>query len=551
MSTKTIFSYLRFSSPRQEWGDSERRQENLAKDYCDKHSLILSEKSFADRGISAWKGANRRGALGELLSLLKPGDYLLIEDNDRLSREDPLTAMNLLHSIVFKGVTVITLRDGNIITQENFFKLSTFLPSIIKSALANEENIKKSMRIKESWVSRRKTMAKGKFIGGKIPFWICKAKDGSLSIIEDRAKVIKHIFDMAYQGMGFRSIMHKLAKENVKTFRANIEWSKGGISYLLRNIAAYGSIQTYIMENKKRVPIGEPIDNYYPAIITKEKFLAVQNKISKRIMYGGGNAGDKASNLFSGICKCSKCGGSIIITNKGRNDISYLACSAYHWHHRCSKSIVNYLQVEKSVLDYITRDTNAIQSFTPDSSRQQLQQKIDEKKAVLDDLHRVVVKLTDLIEGPDAPGPLVARLRERIIERDRLKGELDALLGEQYELNNRVALTSIVTNLQKHLQSAGITVTLGPKVIQKLGMSERQPKISQDRLKIREALRNSVAFMVLELEKKTLTLKWSSGATSMIETMCKRQGQKKAVYYYRAKTNGNPVSNWISIGAIL
>jgi DNA invertase Pin-like site-specific DNA recombinase len=231
MSTKTVFSYLRFSSPRQEWGDSERRQENLAKDYCVKHGLTLSDKSFADRGISAWKGANRRGALGELLKLLKSGDYLLIEDNDRLSREDPLTAMNLLHSIVFKGVTVITLRDGNIITRENFFNLATFLPSIVKSALANEENKKKSMRIKESWISRRKSMATGEFIGGKIPFWIKKNVDGSLSIVEDRAKVIRHIFDLAYRGMGFRSIMHKLASNKVPTFRANNEWSKGGISY--------------------------------------------------------------------------------------------------------------------------------------------------------------------------------------------------------------------------------------------------------------------------------------------------------------------------------
>ena len=29
---KTVYSYLRFSFPKQEWGDSERRQESLAKE---------------------------------------------------------------------------------------------------------------------------------------------------------------------------------------------------------------------------------------------------------------------------------------------------------------------------------------------------------------------------------------------------------------------------------------------------------------------------------------------------------------------------------------
>ena len=546
-----MYSYLRFSSPQQEWGDSERRQESLAKDYCDKQGLILSNKSFADRGISAWRGANRRGALGDLLKILKAGDRLLIEDNDRLSREDPLTAMNLLHSIVFKGVTVITLRDGNTITRDNFFNLSTFLPSIVKSALANEENVKKSMRIKESWVSRRKTMAEGKFIGGKLPFWIQKASDGPLSIIEERANVIRNIFDMAYQGMGFRSIMHKLAKDGVSTFRNNSEWSKGGISYLLRNIAVYGSIQPYIMENKKRVPIGEPIENYYPAIIAKERFLAVQNKVAKRTMYGGGKIGDNVSNLFTGVCKCSACDGSIILTNKGRNEISYLACSAYHWHHKCTKSVVNYIQVEMSMLDYITKDAKAIQYFSLDDKGKQLHQKIDEKKALLDDLQKTVDKLTDLIEKADAPEPLLNRLRQRIVELEALKSEYNKLLGQQYEQSNRVTLTSIVNNLVKHLQSAGLQVTIAPKVKAKLGLNQKQGELSQDRLQIREAFRNSLASMVLDLTNKIIAIKWQSGATSTIEMMFKRQGQKKAIYYYRAKTNGGLMSDWISIGAIL
>ena len=487
--------------------------------------------------------------MGDLLKILKPGDYLLIEDNDRLSREDPLAAMNLLHGIVFKGVTVITLRDGDIITKDNFFNLSTFLPSIVKSALANEENVKKSMRIKESWQTRRKTMATGKFIGGRHPFWLQRNPDKTLSIIEERASVIRGIFDMAYKGMGFRSIMHALAKDTVPTFRRNKRWSKGGVSYLLKNIAVYGAIQPYSLENKKRKPVGDPIEGYYPAIVKKGKYLAVQEKISKRLMFGGGSCGTKVSNLFSGICKCSKCGENMILSNKGRHDTSYLACSSYHWHHTCTKAIINYIQVEKCLLDYIIKEPSAIQHFSHDDSSQQAQQKIEEKKALLHDVEQRVARLTDRLEGPDAPEPLMLRLRERMAEQEKIKQEIDRLTGEQYAKANTVSISSIVSNWTKYLTRAGITVTISPLVQAKI--IAEQSKAFENRLALKEAFRNSVKQMQLDVENKRLSITWNSNITSVIEMTCKRMGRAKAVYLYRTSTNSSPLSEWVNIGAIM
>jgi len=41
---KTAYSYIRFSTPDQALGDSERRQLDEAKAYCKQHGLRLSEK---------------------------------------------------------------------------------------------------------------------------------------------------------------------------------------------------------------------------------------------------------------------------------------------------------------------------------------------------------------------------------------------------------------------------------------------------------------------------------------------------------------------------
>lgn len=54
----TAFSYLRFSTPEQQRGDSFRRQKELAERYAREHGLRLDPRSFADLGVSAFRGAN-------------------------------------------------------------------------------------------------------------------------------------------------------------------------------------------------------------------------------------------------------------------------------------------------------------------------------------------------------------------------------------------------------------------------------------------------------------------------------------------------------------
>jgi hypothetical protein len=203
--------------------------------------------------------------------------------------------------------------------------------------------------------------------------------------------------------------------------------------------------------------------------------------------------------------------------------------------------------VEKALLDYIAKDADAIQYFSSDDSAQQMQQRIDETKALLLDVEQKVSKLTDLVEQSDAPEPLVLRLKERIAEQHKLKDQLAVLIGNQYAKTNRVSVTSIVMELRKYL-AVGTKVTLGPEVLAQLEAD--RPKLYADRLMMREAFRNSVASMVLDAANKRLTVRWNSGTVSVIEMMCKRQGQKKAIYLYRTQLNGNLMSDWISIGSI-
>jgi len=81
-----VYSYLRFSTPEQSAGDSQRRQLELSEKWCKKRGLILDNSlRMNDEGISAFRGKNRAvGALRGFIAKLRdqeirPGSYLLVE----------------------------------------------------------------------------------------------------------------------------------------------------------------------------------------------------------------------------------------------------------------------------------------------------------------------------------------------------------------------------------------------------------------------------------------------------------------------------------------
>ncbi|MCX6894281.1 MAG: recombinase family protein [Verrucomicrobia bacterium] len=69
---KPAYSYQRFSSTRQKKGDSTRRQNNAAVEFCKAHGLTLVD-TFRDDSVSAFKGKNfsNESALGEFLRLVE------------------------------------------------------------------------------------------------------------------------------------------------------------------------------------------------------------------------------------------------------------------------------------------------------------------------------------------------------------------------------------------------------------------------------------------------------------------------------------------------
>ena len=121
MSRPTAYSYIRFSHPSQSEGDSLRRQTKAAEDWAARNEVLLdTSTTLHDLGTSAFTGAHRsnpdRNALAAFLKLVADGkvprgSYLVVENLDRLSREDIQPALLLVVGLTQAGIRVVRFRS--------------------------------------------------------------------------------------------------------------------------------------------------------------------------------------------------------------------------------------------------------------------------------------------------------------------------------------------------------------------------------------------------------------------------------------------------------
>jgi DNA invertase Pin-like site-specific DNA recombinase len=285
------YSYIRFSAPEQMNGDSFRRQAELSRAYADQHGLDLDEAlTFQDLGVSAFRGRNvQDGALGAFVQAVDSGrvpagSYLLVESLDRLSRDKVQQAFRQFCDILDRGVNVATLTDGKLYTQvslnENFADL---LISLIIMFRAHEESDTKSKRVSAAWQQKRdKAQTEGQKLTGKCPGWLWL--DGGrdeFKVIESRAEVVRRIFAMTLAGLNKREIARRLNSEEVPTFGRATSWCESYIRKILDNEAVVGTFQPMRIEigsdgRRRRVPDGDPIENYFPPVVSQENFLRVK-----------------------------------------------------------------------------------------------------------------------------------------------------------------------------------------------------------------------------------------------------------------------------------
>lgn len=303
-------SYLRFSTPAQAEGDSEERQKDLAALYCEENDLDLINVYF-DRGKSAHKGMHRKkGEFGDFLREVDKGviprkTILLVESFDRLSREQVITALTQFLDLIEKHeIEVHILQAGRspAIYKKDAVDDRTLMFAIIEMGRAYGESDRKSQLIGSAWQAQRN---RGVPIGlrggrpmGRHPSWLVW-EQGKWIVIPERVAVIRQVFDMCLkQRLGRYEIAVRLCRDNVHYWSSKGEhWTSSGVKRVLSNPALTGRLDP----QKSKHPDAEAIEDYYPRIISDEKYLEVQRILSARQSGGGRPRKVHPESLLTGM----------------------------------------------------------------------------------------------------------------------------------------------------------------------------------------------------------------------------------------------------------
>ncbi len=323
------FSYLRFSTPEQALGDSERRQIEAAEQWAKKKGIKL-DKSYADRGRSGFKGTNRKkGALGKFLKRITAGEiprgsYLVVEDLDRLSREHPMDSLTLVRNIISAGVTIAVLK-GNEEYSDEVLRADRsgikMMALVFELGRASGESARKADLGSKNWSQKRKQAAEhGRVMTEIAPAWIGttgEKENRRFVLIEDRAEIVRQIFKWHLQGTGNRTIAQKLNDGKIPNWgrgkRAATHWHPSYIQKILHNPGVIGELHPHKLEYvpdptnaseqiQISKPTGEIFKDYYPAVVDLDTYQRVQttNRHPSRGNHGG-RIQKFVSNLFPSL----------------------------------------------------------------------------------------------------------------------------------------------------------------------------------------------------------------------------------------------------------
>jgi DNA invertase Pin-like site-specific DNA recombinase len=313
--------YVRISHPTQRKGGGLERQTtaDLA-EFNRLYGFTLSRRMLVDDGISAFKGLNATPdhALGKFLAearrgLIPAGDCLLIENYDRLSRQDQWAAIGLVSELRSLKIHVGRLDRMKLLRWDSDDP-GDFFEAAVEFMRGHSESRAKSLRNGAAWKHKRKAAREnGTTITRWLPAWV-REVDGARQVIPERAAVVKRIFHLAASGYGNKLIVKTLTDDKVPTFfkgkrrkrgsgpkseplPIGDHWTPSYVALILSDRRVLGEFQPKTTDGKEA---GQVLKGYYPAVVSEAEFYAARAGAQER-RNNPGRTSTEFINLFAGL----------------------------------------------------------------------------------------------------------------------------------------------------------------------------------------------------------------------------------------------------------
>lgn len=421
---QTAYSYLRFSSPQQATGDSIRRQTAARDKWLAKHPDVHLDASLVmtDAGRSGYRRKDWDAyALAAFVEAIKSGrvakgSYLLVENLDRLSRENTGDATELFLSIVNKGIVIVQLSPV-VMEFKKPVDMTTLMFAIVELSRGYSESAIKSERSKASW-GRKQREAGQRLVTRRLPGWISH-RDGKLTLNE-HAPTVRRMFAMARDGLGTPAIALRLNEEKLptlgrKTFRGRpVKWSGANVWHILTSTAAIGE---YVPYRRRGTQALQAVSNYYPAVVDAATFNVVRAAISTRGRVGRGRKG-KHVNLFSGLLRDARDGGSLTYWTNGGHPAVLIPVNAKEGKGTPWASFPAAM-FDDAVLALMHEVSEK------DVVGEKVESKVDVLRVQRDELDALIEKWSAQMDNPAIVDTVAAKLAELSVKRRGVEKELE------------------------------------------------------------------------------------------------------------------------------
>lgn len=401
-------------------------QKILLEQYCKDHK-ITDYKFYCDDGCS---GTNfDRPSFKKMLSDIDEGkiNLVIVKDLSRFGR-----------NYVEAGMYVQRFTDSNI----RFIAADDNYDSLVNSddLLFPIKNVVNEMYARD--VSKKTKAAKkakardGQFIGSKAPFGykINPNDRHHLIVDEPAAQVVKRIFRLASEGVGYNKMAKIFREEKVLTpiayfnlnnpdyfksdyWRKEFDWHVTSIRAILNNEVylgklVYGKQRNKSMKSKEKVRNPKEdwivVENCHEPIITQELWDTVHKILNAK--HRPAKAGEV--QMFAGLLYCSDCGHCLTYSQKQRKDGSYhgaYSCWMYKTHGKeyCASHYITFdtiyelvlIDIQRNLFQY-RKNTDKFKSilsrkYQSDSQKQaeQITLEYEQKQKRCEELDKIISRL--------------------------------------------------------------------------------------------------------------------------------------------------------------
>ena len=260
----------------------------------------------------------------ELLDEVKRGlyDAVLVMDIDRLGRGNMQDQGLILDTFKQSRTKIITPRKTYDLSNEWDEEYSEF-----EAFMAHKELKLITRRMQRG---RIKSVEEGKFIGSNAPFgykFEYNGKERMLVIDDEKAEIVKTIFDMYLEGIGAYKISSYLNALGYKTSTGR-SWYEKAVRDIIKNKIYCGYVVWNKVERKRNSSRKSPereihaLGKHEP-IISENTWNEAQSIRTKRSISPVSD-NKKITNPLAGLIRCKFCGNSMTASASTYKDVGYV-----------------------------------------------------------------------------------------------------------------------------------------------------------------------------------------------------------------------------------